>query len=586
MEYAIVPTKEIVHSRYSAVHSRSYSQDTFIELSKSVRMMGITSPLFVTRKNADGMYVVIDGDHRLEAAMEAGLETVPVFIDETVDPDNSNLDEKILNYITNTQRVNLTTYETASLFRQMFKDCSFDQLEEAKARMGISKYKAELFSKLIALESKTAEWLEKKKMDNSRGIIDTLLSIRKSKDREDAISLAESLGIQEPKEMEDFLKNLSFIIGNFPEVIRIHFNTKELPYSKTIGMFLLLYPTEDRIMAAVDKLNTVPYGGRMSAAAQFLRLLKGIDPDTGEIRPDQACPELLDLVSLPSFPYDETMISAIIRFRVLFPENPEKRLCIISDLLGQNRLTEDDLIRLTRSVEKFLVSYPDEVQAFFWNGSLRFSDACFRILNILLEKTYDLPTKLEMIENACSGKPSPELFENRLAKAIKERDEMIRDVALQTNTDPASLKNDEDIMRTAGIPEEDIERIRAEKNSSRSGKSAGKGSGTEILPAYVPDESDEHYEKDEFSVREDDNDLLLLADSMARSQNTDKLLELELLENGENETILLSKLYRLANKTCKGCRGERVFRFDTVNYCEGCMLARLIGEVEDSIGED
>ena len=164
MEYAIVPTKEIVHSRYSAVHSRSYSQDTFIELSKSVRMMGITSPLFVTRKNADGMYVVIDGDHRLEAAMEAGLETVPVFIDETVDPDNSNLDEKILNYITNTQRVNLTTYETASLFRQMFKDCSFDQLEEAKARMGISKYKAELFSKLIALESKTAEWLEKKKI--------------------------------------------------------------------------------------------------------------------------------------------------------------------------------------------------------------------------------------------------------------------------------------------------------------------------------------------------------------------------------------------------------------------------------------
>ena len=206
----------------------------------------------------------------------------------------------------------------------MFKDCSFDQLEEAKARMGISKYKAELFSKLIALESKTAEWHEKKKMDNSRGIIDTLLSIRKSKDREDAISLAESLGIQEPKEMEDFLKNLSFIIGNFPEVIRIHFNTKELPYSKTIGMFLLLYPTEDRIMAAVDKLNTVPYGGRMSAATQFLRLLKGIDPDTGEIRPDQACPELLDLVSLPSFPYDETMISAIIRFRGLFPENPEK----------------------------------------------------------------------------------------------------------------------------------------------------------------------------------------------------------------------------------------------------------------------
>ncbi len=586
MEYAIVPTNEIEHSRYSADHSRSYSQDTYLELSKSVRMMGIHTPLCVTRRNADGMYVIIDGDHRLEAAKDAGLETVPVFIDDTVDPDKPNYNEKILNYINNTQRVNLTAYEAASLFRQLFRDCSFAEIEQAKACMGISKSKADLYSKLIMLDNGTAEWLEKRKMDNSRGIVDTLLSIRNSKDREDAVNLAEALGILEPREMEDFLKNLSFILGNLPEVIRIHFNTRELPYSKTIASFLLLYPTEERILSAVDKLNTVPHGGRIAAAGQFLRLLKGIDPGTGEVLTGQACPELLDLVPLPSFPYDETMISAIIRFRSLFPEDPEKRLSIITDLISQNRLTEDDLIRLTRSIEKFFVSYPEEIQDFFWDGSLRFSDSCFRILNILLEKTYDLPTKLEMIENACAGKTSPEQFENRLAKAIKERDEMIRDVALQTNTDPASLKNDEDIMRTAGIPEEDIERIRAEKSSSRSGKTAGKDAGTETGPAEVPDGPGGEYGEEEPAFGGDDNDLLLLADSMARSQNTDKLLELELLENGENETIILSKLYRLANKTCKACRGERVFRFDTVNYCEGCMLARLIGEVEDSIGEE
>ena len=92
MEYAIVPTKEIVHSRYSAEHNRSYSQDMFNELSKSIRIMGVHDPLCVTRKNTEGKYVVIDGDHRLSAAIEAGLETVPVYIDPTVDPDKANKD--------------------------------------------------------------------------------------------------------------------------------------------------------------------------------------------------------------------------------------------------------------------------------------------------------------------------------------------------------------------------------------------------------------------------------------------------------------------------------------------------------------
>ena len=78
MEYAEVSVKDIVHSRYSAVHSRSYSQETYQEILKSIRMMGIHTPLCVTRRNRDGMHVIIDGDHRLEAAIEAGIETVPV----------------------------------------------------------------------------------------------------------------------------------------------------------------------------------------------------------------------------------------------------------------------------------------------------------------------------------------------------------------------------------------------------------------------------------------------------------------------------------------------------------------------------
>ena len=61
---------------------------------------------------------------------------------------------------------------------------------------------------------------------------------------------------------------------------------------------------------------------------------------------------------------------------------------------------------------------------------------------------------------------------------------------------------------------------------------------------------------------------------------------MELLARGENESIRLSRLYSIADKICRKCRDERIFDFKTVNYCQGCMLARLIGEVEDSVDED
>ena len=586
MEYAIVPTNEIVHSRYSAEHNRSYSQDMFNELSKSIRIMGVHDPLCVTRKNTEGKYVVIDGDHRLSAAIEAGLETVPVYIDPTVDPDKANLEEKVLNYISNSQRSNLSTYETARLFRRMFDDCSFNEIEGVKARIGISKYKAELFSKLTMLDEASAKWLEKNGWDSNSRIIEGLLSIKKEEDREDTICRAESLDIREPREMADFLENVRTVVSSFPDVIRIHFNARELPFSKTIASFLLLYPTEEKALEAVDKLNAVPGREKISAAAQYIRLLKGVDPSTGELKAEQACPELRDLVILPAFPYDETMITAIIRFRNLFADSPEKRLRVFTDLVGHDRLTEDDLIRLSHSIEKIFSAFPEQVQKFFWDGRLQFHDACFRILKILLEKTYDLPTKLEMIEAACAGKVSPEQFENRLAKAIKERDEMIREIALQTNTDPASLKNDEDIMRTTGIPEEDIARIRSETRDSRKEKDSGNKKGSVNQSDYFCDAADDPDEGEPFETFDSVADYLLLADSMAKSQNTDKHIELELLSRGENESIRLSNLYRIADRTCRKCRDERIFDFKTVNYCQGCMLAHFIGEIEDSIGEE
>ena len=130
-------------------------------------------------------------------------------------------------------------------------------------------------------------------------------------------------------------------------------------------------------------------------------------------------------------------------------------------------------------------------------------------------------------------------------------------------------------MRTAGMPEEDIERIRADKSD----KSAKKDRKMEPVTA-INAEDDISQEDEEYP------DYMLLADSMSKSQGTDKYLELDLILRGENESMKLSKFYATANATCRFCRTQRVFNFDTINYCDGCMLAHLVGEIEDSAGEE
>ena len=192
--------------------------------------------------------MIIDGDHRLDAAKEAGFEMVPVIIDSTVDPDLPTPGEDVLNYISNTQRVNLTTYETARLFRRMYTNCDFEQIEKMKSQMGISPHKAVILNKLISLDDKSADWLERMGMDSRMGVIDALLAIKKVEDREDAIARAESLEITEPLELQDFMKCVGAVLNTFPDNIRIHFNGRELPYSKQVITFLRNYPTEEKSM--------------------------------------------------------------------------------------------------------------------------------------------------------------------------------------------------------------------------------------------------------------------------------------------------------------------------------------------------
>jgi ParB family chromosome partitioning protein len=66
---------------------RSFKEESIEELSASIRQHGVLEPVSV-RLNPEepGRYIVNRGERRVRAARRAGLRTVPVFVDERIDP--------------------------------------------------------------------------------------------------------------------------------------------------------------------------------------------------------------------------------------------------------------------------------------------------------------------------------------------------------------------------------------------------------------------------------------------------------------------------------------------------------------------
>ena len=85
---------------------KEFNQDTLRELTETVKLRGVKSPISV-RPNPDkpGTYIINHGARRYRASINAGLKTIPAFIDT----DYSEADQ----VIENLQRDNLTSREIA-----------------------------------------------------------------------------------------------------------------------------------------------------------------------------------------------------------------------------------------------------------------------------------------------------------------------------------------------------------------------------------------------------------------------------------------------------------------------------------------
>lgn len=120
-----------------------FHQDKLNELAESIKANGIIQPLLVRRQGES--YEIVAGERRWRAARQAGLETVPVVVQDVAD-DNI----LTLALIENIQRDDLNAIETAVAFDRLSRELNLTH-EEIGRRTGKERTTITNFLRLLRL---------------------------------------------------------------------------------------------------------------------------------------------------------------------------------------------------------------------------------------------------------------------------------------------------------------------------------------------------------------------------------------------------------------------------------------------------
>lgn len=178
MQITEINTKELKHHP----DNPRESYEDIEELTASVKEQGIIQPLTVRRIPAGG-YSVIAGNRRMEAALAAGLKTVPCII-----TDMSEKEQATIILVENMQRKNLNPYEEAKGV-QMCLDLGISEADLAK-KTGFSKETIRHRKNLAKLNQDTL----KEKCSDGQISIKDLISLEKIKDIEVRNEVLQAVG--------------------------------------------------------------------------------------------------------------------------------------------------------------------------------------------------------------------------------------------------------------------------------------------------------------------------------------------------------------------------------------------------------
>ena len=137
---------------------KNFDIDAMKELSASVKQHGVIQPIIVVPKN--GRYMIIAGERRWRAAMDAGLHTVPAIVKNYTEQQITEI-----SLIENLQRENLNPIEAADAIKQLMTNYNYTQ-EQVADRLGKNRSSIANTLRLLSLRPEVRELIIRGKLSS------------------------------------------------------------------------------------------------------------------------------------------------------------------------------------------------------------------------------------------------------------------------------------------------------------------------------------------------------------------------------------------------------------------------------------
>ena len=206
-----------------------FEKEALEDLKNSIKERGIIQPLIVRRSNdQNGMFELIAGERRWQAAQSAGLHEVPVVVIEA-----DNLKSLELAIIENVQRKDLNPIEEAESYKNLIDNFGYDQ-DKVSVFIGKSRSHISNSLRLLSLPQKIIEMIKNEKI--SQGHAKVLIGL------DNALLLAEKiikkkLSVRQTESLVRIIKNGSNKIYKSKDT-NVLATEKEL--TEKIGMRVIL----------------------------------------------------------------------------------------------------------------------------------------------------------------------------------------------------------------------------------------------------------------------------------------------------------------------------------------------------------
>lgn len=150
----IDPNKEQPRKKFDVTSLR--------ELTESIKQHGVIQPIIVN-KTSGNRYLIVAGERRFRACLNAGLKTIPAII-----KDFSKQEVQEISLIENLQREDLNPIEAGKAIRQLMTDYGFTQ-EEIADRIGKSRPLVANTLRLLTLSPEVISLIENGQLSAGHG---------------------------------------------------------------------------------------------------------------------------------------------------------------------------------------------------------------------------------------------------------------------------------------------------------------------------------------------------------------------------------------------------------------------------------